>query len=95
MPEPGPQSVEWFATLGVGGVVAAFMFMFYRRDVKQYTELWQKQSEQNALVLKQVIEVIRDNTVALTKVVTTVDSLHRRLDGTHAFPQREPRRERD
>jgi hypothetical protein len=31
--------VKWLATLGVGGVLAGFMFAFYRKDIKQYRAL--------------------------------------------------------
>lgn len=81
-------ATQWFATLGVGGIVAAFMFMFYRRDVKQYTDMWKEQSQANTRVVSQVMDVVRDNTAALTKVVTVVDSLHRRLDVDTAYPYR-------
>lgn len=81
-------STQWFATLGVGGIVAAFMFMFYRKDVKQYTDLWKEQSTANASLLAQVMEVVRDNTAALTKVVAVVDSLHRRIDAGPPYPYR-------
>lgn len=74
------KQIEWFATLGVGGIVAAFMFMYYRRDVKYYTDLWKDQANQNRAVIEQMLGVIRDNTAALTKLVAVVDSLHRRLD---------------
>lgn len=65
--------VKWFATLGVGGVLAGLMFMFYRKDVKQYTDLWKGQSDA-------LLQVVKDNTVAITKMDATVDALHRRLD---------------
>lgn len=65
---------KWLATLGVGGVLAAFMFWFYRRDVSDYTAMWKGQSEL-------LTTVVRDNTAALTKLVTVVEALHRRLDG--------------
>lgn len=44
---------RWLTTLGVGGVLAAFMFWFYRKDVKSYTELWKTQSEQLIVVVKE------------------------------------------
>lgn len=89
-----PETIKWFATLGVGGVVAAFMFLYYRRDVKFYTELWQKQAGDNQIVLQQVMGVVRDNTAALTKVVAVVDSLHNRLD-TNSHPYARNYQERD
>jgi len=29
------QFIQWLATLGVGGILAAFMFNFYRKDMKE------------------------------------------------------------
>jgi hypothetical protein len=81
--------LEWFATLGVGGIVAGFMFLFYRRDMKQFTQQWIEESKLNRETLNQVMSVVRDNTIALTKVLTTIDSLHRRLDGVRTAPQRD------
>lgn len=85
--------VQWFATLGVGGIVAAFMFMFYRKDVANYTKLWNEQASQNRAVLESVLGVVKENTVALTKVVTIVDSFHRRIDSNGPpYPQRDERK---
>ena len=66
--------VKWLATLGVGGVLAAFMFHFYRRDVRTYTDQWRGQSAM-------LLEVIKENTASNTKLITVIDALHRRLDG--------------
>lgn len=65
--------LKWFATLGVGGVLAALMFMFYRKDVAQYTSLWKGQSEA-------LLEVVKENTAAITELAGIVKALHRRLD---------------
>jgi hypothetical protein len=65
------------------------MFLFYRRDMKQFTQQWIEESKLNRETLNQVMSVVRDNTVALTKVLTTIDSLHRRLDGVRTAPQRD------
>lgn len=54
--------LKWLATLGVGGVLAGLMFMFYRKDVRAYTELWKSQSEL-------LIEVVKENTASNVKVV--------------------------
>ena len=65
--------VKWIATLGVGGILAAFMFHFYRKDVKLYTDQWRGQTEMLTMVVK-------ENTAAMTKLVTVIDALHRRMD---------------
>ncbi len=53
---------KYLTTLGVGGVLAGLMFMFYRKDVRAYTELWKSQSEL-------LIEVVKENTASNVKVV--------------------------
>lgn len=65
--------IKWFATLGVGGILAAFMFHFYRRDVREYTEQWRGQSEL-------LVQVVKENTASNTRLVTVIEALHRRLD---------------
>ena len=63
---------KYLATLGVGGILAAFMFQFYRKDVKQYTELWRGQSEQ-------LIQVVKENTVAITSNAEITKALHNHI----------------
>ena len=73
MPSTDPWSFQWLATLGVGGTLAAFMFVFYRKDVRQYTDLWKSQSES-------LLAVVTANTAVVTKLEAVVSALHRRLD---------------
>ena len=68
-----PDTLKWFATLGVGGILAGFMFVFYRKDQRQFTEMWQAQ----ATVLTQIV---KDNTQAITANTMTIQALHRRDD---------------
>lgn len=62
--------IKWFATLGIGGVLAAFMFMFYRKDVQQYTELWRTTAEL-------LMTVIKENTASNTKLISLIESQER------------------
>jgi len=71
-----PEFVKWFATLGIGGILAAFMFLFYRKDQQMYSELWKTTS----LML---VEVIKDNTasnVELISLIRTQERNHLRMD---------------
>ncbi len=63
---------KWLITLGVGGVLAGFMFTFYRKDVKQYTELWKATTEQ-------LIVVIKENTASNTKLIAMLESQERNM----------------
>ncbi len=61
---------KWLVTLGIGGVLAAFMFTFYRKDIKQYTELWKAATAQ-------LIEVVKDNTTSNAKLITMIENQER------------------
>lgn len=65
--------LKWFATLGVGGLLAAFMFTFYRKDIKQYTELWKVQSERSEALTLRVIGVVADNTASNQKLISLIE----------------------
>jgi len=62
--------VKWFTTLGVGGVLAGLMFAFYRKDIKQYTELWKIMSEQ-------MITTVKENTASNTRIISLLENLER------------------
>lgn len=62
--------IKWVATLGVGGVLAGFMFGFYRKDIKQFTELWKLMSDQ-------LMQVVKDNTASTQKLITMIESQER------------------
>lgn len=61
---------KWLVTLGVGGILAGFMFMFYRKDVKQYTELWKTATDQLMLIVK-------ENTASNTRLITLLEAQER------------------
>jgi hypothetical protein len=61
---------KWLITLGVGGILAGFMFVFYRKDVKQFTELWKS-------VADQLINVIKENTASNIKLITLIEAQER------------------
>jgi hypothetical protein len=62
--------MKWLATLGIGGVLAGFMFIFYRKDIKQFTELWKTSTEV-------LMEVVNKNTSSYIKLITILESIER------------------
>lgn len=62
--------MQWFATLGVGGALAGLMFLFYRKDVKLYTDQWRE-------VAAQLMGVIRENTASNVKLITMIENQER------------------
>lgn len=65
-----PDFIKWISTLGIGGVLAAFMFVFYRKDVQQYTELWRSTADQ-------LMGVVKDNTASNVKLIALIESQER------------------
>lgn len=61
---------KWLVTLGVGGVLAAFMFTFYRKDVKQYTELWKGATDQ-------FMTIVKENTASNVKLISLIEEQER------------------
>ncbi len=61
---------QWLATLGIGGILAGFMFMFYRKDMKQFTDMWKITSDQ-------LIAVIKENPSSNTKLTTLIENSER------------------
>jgi uncharacterized membrane protein len=56
---------KWCASLGVGGILAAFMFMFYRRDMKDRLANQQQQTDL-------LTDVVKENTSAITTLTTEI-----------------------
>ncbi len=62
--------VQWLLTLGVGGILAAGIFTVYRKDIRQYTELWKMTTDQLMLVIK-------ENTSSNTRLISMLESAER------------------
>lgn len=69
-PEVDAEFVKWLSTLGIGGILAGLMFAFYRKDIKQYTELWKTSSDQ-------MMSIVKENTASNTKIITLIEGMER------------------
>lgn len=72
--------VKFLSSLGVGGVIAGVLFFFYRKDVKQFTDLWQAQAALNYKQAELMIAIVKENTAAFIQNTEVLKSMHRRLD---------------
>ena len=68
--DPNQDFIKWFATLGIGGVLAGFMFAFYRKDIKQYTELWK-------IMAEQLIILVKEDVASNTKLIAMLENQER------------------
>lgn len=71
---------KWFTEMGIGGAFAALLFFFYRKDVKQYTDLWQKQAELNHAQTNAMMSLVERNMVTITANTEVLKALHHRID---------------
>lgn len=60
--------IATLAPLGIGGVLAYAMFMVYRKDAKEWAAKWHEQT-------KLLMEVVKENTAAMTELITYVRRL--------------------
>lgn len=60
------EMLKYLAPMGVGGVLAAFMFHFYRRDTQASEMRWRGQSEQ-------LLQVVKENTSAITALKGVIE----------------------
>lgn len=61
---------KWLVTLGVGGILAGFMFVFYRKDMRQFTELWKVTTDM-------LMQTVKENTISNTKLIAMLETLER------------------
>ena len=56
------ETVKLLAPLGTGGILAAIIFIIYRKDAIQWQEAWKGQSQM-------LVQVVKENTSAITALV--------------------------
>lgn len=59
---PDADTFKYFASLGVGGVLAGLIFFMYRKDAIAWQEAWKGQSQI-------LVQVVKENTAAITALV--------------------------
>lgn len=62
--------IKYLGSLGVGGALAGFMFIVYRRDAQRQTEQWKGQAEM-------LVRVVQDNTAAMTSLTKVIEQIDR------------------
>ena len=66
--------------LGIGGVLALFIYLQSRKDSEAHTTVIREYHENERGRTELLVNVVKDNTVATTKNNVVLDALHRRLD---------------
>lgn len=69
------ESVKWLATLGVGGVMAGGMFLFYRKDSNDKGKRVEELAEGNGRLAETVLDVVQKNAAASVQLAAAVDQM--------------------
>ena len=56
------ETLKYLVGMGVGGALATFMFLLYRKDAAQWQEAWKGQAQV-------LLQVVKENTAAITALV--------------------------
>lgn len=72
---------KWLASLGVGGALAGMMFAIYRKDMKESSARLNELVNQWRGQTELLVQVVRDNTAAMTQNTLVVQSLHEHMTG--------------
>ena len=66
------EEMKWFATLGVGGVLAGITFYFYRLDRMASEKALREVNEQSRKISDELLEVVKQNTRAVQSLTETI-----------------------
>lgn len=66
--------LKYLAPLGVGGVLAAFIFFYNRKDANAHAEAWRGQSEM-------LMQIVKENTASNTNLQATTAALNSVITG--------------
>jgi hypothetical protein len=61
-------TIKFFASMGVGGVLAGGIFWMYRKDSLVWSEAWKGQSQM-------LLTVVKENTAAVTALIENLRSI--------------------
>lgn len=75
--------VQWFSTLGVGGAIAAFMFYFYRKDMKENADRLKELIDSDKTAQQSWKDVVVANTRAMTECTKMTEQVFKYLLDTH------------
>lgn len=83
---------KWLATMGVGGAIAGLMFVFYRKDVRSYTDLWKETAVMLAGLIEKSTAAHVENTSSNREMISLLKAVHKRLDADAILEAAETRR---
>jgi hypothetical protein len=75
-----PDFWQFLASMGVGGVLAAYAFYINNKNQTEHTEVIKGYHEVEQGRTEMLVGIIKENTVCTSTNNSLLDALHRRLD---------------
>lgn len=75
-----PQFFQFLASMGVGGILAGFIFSVHNRTLKEHAEVIKGYHETEKGRTDMLVTVIRQVSENIVRNTVVTESLHRRLD---------------
>ena|SRR3990167_3318316 len=69
--------VKWLATLGVGGSLAAFMFIYNKKEMIEYVSKLTMLTEQWRITAETFAGIVKENTASNTKLIVILENQER------------------
>lgn len=80
-----PEFVKYLASLGVGGVIALFIYYISRQDNKAYTESLKTIAEERKGQVEMLVGVIKEVTSSVASNTRVIEAFHQRLDRLYKY----------
>ena len=72
--------IKYLTSLGVGGTVAIFIYLYSQKAIKEYTDALNRINEERKGQIEILVGLAKDVSSVLTANTKTIEAFHNRLD---------------
>lgn len=80
-----PEFVKYLASLGVGGIIAVFIYFYSRKDNEAYSKVLIQITEERKGQVEMLVGVIQSVTSSITANTKVIEAFHSRLDRLYRY----------
>lgn len=80
-----PEFVKYLASLGVGGVIAIFIYFYSRKDNEAYAQSLKTIAEERKGQIEMLVDVIKEVTSVTAANTKVIEAFHARLDRLYKY----------
>lgn len=80
-----PEFIKYLASLGVGGAIAAFVYLYSRKDNEAYTKVLIQVAEERKGQVELLVNIVKEVSTAVASNTKVIEAFHNRLDRLYKF----------